>query len=146
MAETAVHQFPLRIYYEDTDAGGIVYYANYLRFAERARSEMLRAAGIESARLMAEDRVALAVRRCAVDYLKPARLDDEVVVETEVVKVGGASLDARQVVRRGGEALVRMELKLGCMSLDGGVARMPAELRRRLRDFVDGETTRAIQG
>ncbi len=133
------HQFALRVYYEDTDAGGIVYYANYLRYAERARSELLRELGVESSRLMDEDGVALTVRRCAVDYIKPAVLDDRLVVETKVQKVGGASLEALQTVRRDDEDLVRIDLKLGCMSLNGGAARMPAGLRDTLSAYINSD-------
>jgi len=132
MAETAPHRFDMHIYFEDTDAGGIVYYANYLRFAERARTEMLRGVGLESSSLMAENGIALAVRRCAMDFIKPARLDDRIVVETTLTKVGGASLEALQVICRDGEDLVRIDIKLGCMSLDGGAARIPAQVRDQL--------------
>ena len=76
MVADGVHVFPVRVYYEDTDAGGIVYYANYLKFAERARTELLRIAGITHSDLMAESGVAFAVRHCAADFIKPARLDD----------------------------------------------------------------------
>jgi len=130
-----VHVFPVRVYYEDTDAAGIVYYANYLRYAERARTEMLRSLGIESARMMADRGVAFAVKRCAVEFVKPAMLDDMLAVETRLLDVGGASVRADQRVRRDQTDLVRMELKLGCMSLDGGPVRLPAEIRDRLRDF-----------
>lgn len=135
MTDAAQHRFPVRVYFEDTDAGGIVYYANYLRFAERARTEMLRHLGIESAQLMAENGIALAVRRCVVDYFKPARLDDALEVVTRLLKIGGASIDAEQTVRRGNDDLVRLELKLGCMALDGRPARMPADVRDRLEEF-----------
>lgn len=135
MTEPGVHRYDVRVYFEDTDAGGIVYYANYLRYAERARTEMLREAGIESSELMARDGIALAVRRCNVDYLRPARLDDMLQVETRVLDVGGASLEAEQVVMRGGKELVRMELKLGCLGADGRPARMPGSVRDRLKEI-----------
>jgi len=141
MAETPHHRFALRVYYEDTDAGGIVYYANYLRYAERARSELLRELGVESSALMARDGVALAVRRCAVDYILPAVLDDQLIVETQVCRVGGASLEAVQTVRRNAEDLVRIDLKLGCMSLNGGAARMPTGLRDTLAAYMNSNTT-----
>ena len=131
-----LHRFPLRIYYEDTDAGGIVYYANYLRYAERARTEMLRELGVESSRLMRDSNVALAVRWCVVEYLRPAILDDHLVVETSLLRVGGATLEAIQTVRRQDFDLVRIDLKLGCMSLDGGAARLPAALRETLISLV----------
>ncbi len=130
-----VHVFPVRVYYEDTDAAGIVYYANYLRYAERARTELLRDLGIENAQLMEKLNLAFAVRRCSVEFVKPARLDDMLAVETRLIGIGGASLTADQRVRRDKAELVRMELKLACMSGDGRPARIPADLRRRLEAF-----------
>lgn len=134
------HIFAVRVYYEDTDAGGVVYYANYLRFAERARTEMLRELGIESSRMMAEDGVAFAVRRCAVDYLSPARLDDRLEVHSRLLALGGASLEAEQrIVRMGdGADVARLVLTLACLKTAGGAgagraSRIPAEVRRRLR-------------
>lgn len=134
-----VHTFPVRVYFEDTDAGGVVFYANYLRYAERARTEMLRALGIESGKLMAKDGLAFAVRHCSVDFIKPARLDDLLRVETRFTEVKGASLVADQRVRRDDDDLVRMELKLACMSLDGRPARLPKALRSRLEDLRAAE-------
>jgi len=127
---TAVHRLPIRVYYEDTDAAGLVYYANYLRYAERARTEMLRDFGIGSSDLMASEGLALVVSRCSTDYIKAARLDDVLNVETRILRVGGASLDLEQVVCRGEDVLVRMELKIGCFDLKtGGAARLPKHLR-----------------
>jgi len=133
-----VHQMAIRVYYEDTDSGGIVYYANYLRYAERARTELLRTLGVESSALMNDDGVALAVRRCLIDYLKPALLDDALVVETEILKVGGASLEARQTVLRGNEQLVSMDIKLGCLDLNSGRPRaMPGSVRTKLLEYFE---------
>lgn len=133
---TKAHVFPFRIYYEDTDSGGIVYYANYLRYAERGRSELFRTLGIESSRLMDEDGVALAVRQCAVDFLKPARLDDALEVHTRITKVGGASVGGEQIIRRGGEDLVSMRIKLACLGMkDGKPARLPERLRAALDTY-----------
>ena len=130
--ENGVHVLPVRVYFEDTDAGGIVYYANYLRFAERGRSEMLRHLGIESGRMVDGLGLAFAVRRCAMDFVKPAKLDDLLTVETRLLEVGGASLSVDQRVRRGATDLVRMELKLACISLNGRPARLPGDIRKRL--------------
>ncbi|MFN0043050.1 MAG: tol-pal system-associated acyl-CoA thioesterase [Alphaproteobacteria bacterium] len=126
------HVFALRVYYEDTDAGGVVYYANYLRFAERARTELLRAYGADHASLAAESAVAFAVRSVAVDYLAPARLDDALEVHTRVRHVGGATLDAEQNVLRGREVLTRLNVRLACLGRDGKPRRLPAGLRRSL--------------
>mgnify|MGYP006443997429 FL=1 len=133
------HVYPLRVYYEDTDAAGIVYYANYLRYAERARTEMMRAMGFSSSAIMAHDGIALGVRRCNVDYRRPAKLDDELRVETCVEKVGGASVDLCQIVRRDAETLVVMDVKLGCMALDGGAARLPAAVRQAFEEHTVDE-------
>ena len=133
-----VHQQSIRIYYEDTDAGGIVYYANYLKFVERARTEMLRLLGIESSDLMNEHGVAFAVKRCLVDYHMPAKLDDALVVETEVVRVGGASLELRQIVKRDSDQLVTVDVKLACLDLGSGKAKaMPSQVRIRLNEYFD---------
>lgn len=128
-ARAGAHVFPLRVYFEDTDAGGIVYYANYLKFAERARTEMLRAAGIESGRMMAEQGIGFVVRRCVADYKKPARLDDRLDVETRVAEISGASLTLEQRVRRDGAVLVALEIMLVCMDGAGRPQRMPRSVR-----------------
>ena len=126
---------PVRVYYEDTDAGGVVYYANYLKFAERARTEMLRLLGIENSILQERHGVAFVVRHIEVEYLKPARLDDLLDVYLELIRVGGASLEGAQAIRRDNEDLVRMTVRLGCMKLSGGPGRLPADIRERLQAF-----------
>lgn len=133
------HVFPLRVYYEDTDAEGVVYYANYLKFAERARTELLRDLGFEHHALMNDDGVAFFVRRCTADFRKSARLDDALEVVSEIEKIGGASLDARQAVRRDGEELVLLEIRLACLDGNGHAARMPASLRHALEEFRTGK-------
>ena len=133
--------YSLRVYYEDTDAAGIVYYANYLRFAERARTELLRDLGIENAQLMEQQNLAFAVKRCSMDFVKPAKLDDILAVETRLIDIGGASLTADQRVRRDQTVLVNMELKLACMANNGRPARLPVDIRRRHEDFgIDKQT------
>ncbi|MFI4989183.1 MAG: tol-pal system-associated acyl-CoA thioesterase [Alphaproteobacteria bacterium] len=127
-----VHVFPVRVYYEDTDAAGIVYHANYLRFAERARTEMMRAHGIESSRLSQDEGLNFAVARCTVDFLKPARLDDALDVATRVVEVGRASLTAEQRVERSGVALARIVLRLAVLDRTGRAVRLPPTIRNTL--------------
>jgi acyl-CoA thioester hydrolase len=122
------HVFPLRVYYEDTDAGGIVYYANYLRFAERARTEYLRSVGTDHQTLAAEDGIAFTVRQCSVDYMQPAYLDDVLTVHTRFLKVGGASLRAEQIVKRDTDDLARLLIRLACVGNDGKPKRMPKSL------------------
>jgi acyl-CoA thioester hydrolase len=137
MSEAAHHDLAVRVYYEDTDAAGIVYYANYLRYAERARTEMMREIGFKSSDIMAEEGIALGVRHCTLDYKRPARLDDELRVSTRVGKIGGASIELCQVVWRGDEELVSMNVKLGCMTLDGRAARLPAEVRHAFQQQIE---------
>lgn len=131
------HVFPLRVYYEDTDAGGIVYYANYLKYAERARTDLLRLGGVEQSQLTHEHRIALAVRRCTVDYLAPARLDDLLEVRSRLTRLGGASVSARQEISRDGQALARLDVKVGCMKLEGGPARLPSGVLAALEPFCE---------
>lgn len=123
------HLFACRVYYEDTDAAGIVYYANYLRYAERARTEMLRAGGLDHVRLFAETGITLAVRRCVADYLAPARLDDLLSVESRITVLRGATLELEQVVRRDSADLVRLTVTLVALMASGRPARIPARLR-----------------
>ena len=135
LATLPAHRHALRVYYEDTDAGGIVYYANYLKFAERARTEMMRRAGVPHAEMVSRDGVMFAVRRCEVDYLRPARLDDLIEIETRLTEVGGASIEAEQVVWHGQDTLVRAEVKLGCIDRNGRPVRLPEEMRAALARY-----------
>jgi acyl-CoA thioester hydrolase len=114
---------PLRIYYEDTDAGGVVYYANYLKFFERCRTEWLRAVGHQQADLLRDPGIAFVVRSASIDYLKPARLDDQLVVGLEVERLSHAQIFFRQYVRRAdeqtggdGEDLVRAKIHIVCVN------------------------------
>ncbi|MDA0997718.1 MAG: tol-pal system-associated acyl-CoA thioesterase [Proteobacteria bacterium] len=128
----APHIHQVRVYFEDTDAGGIVYYANYLRFAERARSEMLRTAGIESSSLLADQGAALAVKNCSAEYHRPARLDDLLDIHTRVAEIGGATITLSQDVRRGDELLVSMMVRLACIGIETGAPRrLPEGLRHK---------------
>ncbi|RIA01457.1 tol-pal system-associated acyl-CoA thioesterase [Cereibacter sphaeroides] len=126
------HRFALRVYYEDTDLAGIVYYANYLKFIERARSEWVRGLGVDQARLRAESGIVFAVRRIEADYLRPAVFDDLLEVETRLVETGGARILLDQEVRRGEERLFAARVVLVCLGADGRAARLPAEVRQKL--------------
>jgi acyl-CoA thioester hydrolase len=128
--------FPLRVYYEDTDAGGIVYYANYLRFIERARTEALLALGFSQIELRDRLGVLFAVRAVAIDYLAPARLEDQLVVTTEVAALGGSRIEMRQEVRRDGAALAKCRVTLVCIDADARPARIPAEVRAALATLL----------
>lgn len=126
------HHFTLRVYYEDTDLAGIVYYANYLKFIERARTEWVREIGIDQTELKQNDGIVFAVKRVEADYVSPAKFDDELIVETTLVKSTGARLVLSQNVLRGGSILFASEVTLVALSESGAPARLPADVRRRL--------------
>jgi acyl-CoA thioester hydrolase len=129
-SEHAPHIHPIRVYFEDTDAGGMVYYANYLKFAERARTEMLREAGISHADMVAQDGLMLVVRRCTAEFHRSARLDDALEIETRVSGLTGASILLDQVVRRGSETLVEITVTIACVTKEGRPTRLPERLRQ----------------
>ncbi|MXU65312.1 tol-pal system-associated acyl-CoA thioesterase [Oceanomicrobium pacificus] len=128
------HTHDLRVYYEDTDMAGIVYYANYLRFLERGRSELVRDAGLDQLAMRDDLGIVFAVRRVEVDYLRPARFDDVLTVHTETSELGAASLTMSQRITRGAEEILRAEVRVAVMSLGGKPVRLPAEIRQRLQN------------
>lgn len=140
MIGDGVHRLPVRVYYEDTDAGGIVYHANHLKFAERARTEMLRCLGLDHSTLRERFGLTFAVRRCAADFLAPARLDDRLEVETRVVRLGGASLDLIQDILHEARLLVRLELRLALLDARLRATRLPRELAALLRPICNSAT------
>jgi acyl-CoA thioester hydrolase len=136
--EAGIHRFRLRVYYEDTDAGGVVYHAAYLRFAERARTEMLRCLDLDHGSLRARFGLIFTVRRCVVDYRAAARLDDLLEVATSLERLGGASLDLCQRITRDHQLLTSMELRLALLGAELRPARLPPELVDRLRGLASG--------
>ncbi len=120
------YRLKLRVYYEDTDAGGIVYHARYLAFAERARSEALREAGVPHSELVADHGLFFVVRRAEMDYLRPVGLDEEIVVVTGPWAVGAASVEVRQRFEVAGHRVAALLIKLACVrQADGRPARIP---------------------
>ncbi len=130
------HTFDLRVYYEDTDLAGIVYYANYLKFIERGRSEMIRAAGVNQVELRNRGLV-FAVRHLAADYLLPAHYDDLLQVHSRVTGVTGARISLHQAVWRGEQTLFAASVTLVCLSLAGAATRIPADIRQKLGDLQE---------
>ena len=126
------HSMPMRVYYEDTDAAGIVYYANYLKFAERGRTEMMRDLGLAHSAIAEETGIVFTVRRCSADYRAAARLDDALTVETRVAAIGAATLSLDQQIRRDGETIVALNVLVACVGRDGRPRRVPASLRAAL--------------
>lgn len=126
------HRFTTRVYYEDTDLAGIVYYANYLKFIERARTEWVASLGVDQMALKAREGIVFAVRRVEADFLRPARFGDDLVVETVLHSLGGARIVLEQSVLLGDERLFAATVTLVCLTEDGHAARLPADLRARL--------------
>jgi acyl-CoA thioester hydrolase len=121
-----VHHFPVRVYYEDTDFSGNVYHANYLKYCERARSGYLRDVGVDQNKMFA-DGVAFVVRRMDCQFLRPAKFDDELVVETRLVEMSGARFELAQVVQRGEDVLFSATVIVALIDKQGRPKRMPAE-------------------
>ena len=128
------HRFALRVYYEDTDFSGVVYHANYLRFLERGRTELLRARSIDQGALFdAAEPLGFAVTAMEIAFRRPARMDDALVVETVTEAIGGASLTLRQRLLRDGDLLVEAVVRIAVLSR-GRPARLPKDLAAKLRD------------
>jgi acyl-CoA thioester hydrolase len=139
--EGGVHRYGLRVYFEDTDAGGVVYHANYLRFAERARTEALRAMGLPHSEMMLQHGMIFVVRHAELDYQRPARLDDWLTIETTTVSVGGASVKLRQRLYRGEERIAVVDLTLVSLRVQTGRAeRIPAAWRVGLTAMAGAST------
>lgn len=133
-----MHVLPVRVYYEDTDFSGAVYHANYLKFCERARSDALRLLGIHHREL--QGKLGFAVRRIACDYLKPAAIDDMLLVETRFVEIGGARLEIDQRVRRDGETIFTAKVTVAVVDSHGRPRRIPDDMRRAMVMLKDRQT------
>ena len=127
-----MHRLTIRVYYEDTDLAGVVYYANYLRFIERGRSEALRDIGIDQVAMKRDLGLVFVVRRLTVDYLAPAVFDDMLEVRTRVTRLRGASVEMSQEVWRGAACLNRAAVTIACMDGAGRPQRLPEDARGRL--------------
>lgn len=126
--------WPVRIYYEDTDAGGVVYYANYLKFFERARTEWLRSVGLNQDKLAQEEGLIFVVRRALLDFARPARLDDLLEVSVEPMKVARVYVDLAQEARCRNQVLARAEIRVACLrQRDFTPAAIPQDLRESIR-------------
>ena len=126
VVENGVHRFPVRVYFEDTDLSGIVYHANYLRFMERARSDLLRVVGIDQRGAFESGEGVYAVADVQLKYLRPAKLDDDLLVETCCLALGGASVSMGQRIFRGDELLVNAQVRAGFLTPGGRPRRQPA--------------------
>jgi acyl-CoA thioester hydrolase len=130
-----VFELPIRVYFQDTDAGGVVYHASYVNFLERSRTEWLREHGHSNAGLMRELGVVFVVRSITLDYLKPALLDDMLSVSTQLKEIGRSRVTLRQSVMRGGEQLVEAEVHLVCVAVDSfKPVSVPEPLRQQWKE------------
>ena len=125
--------WPVRVYYEDTDTGGVVYYANYLKFFERARTEWLRNFGLNQDKLALEEGLIFVVRRALLDFVRPARLDDMLEVTVEPLKLAHVYVDLAQEARRGTQVLARAEVRVACLNRQNF---KPVAMPRSLRDVL----------
>lgn len=131
------HRLPMRVYYEDTDFTGIVYHANYVRYFERARSDYLRVAGVHHNELLEGDSpIAFAVNRMEIDFRRPARIDDALLVRTTFDSMRGPRIFIAQTIERAGETLVEAKVEVCCISLTGRPRKPPALLLERLKPFL----------
>jgi acyl-CoA thioester hydrolase len=140
--EGAIHYLPLRIYYEDTDASGLVYHANYLRYMERARSDVTRLLGFDQKEMLSHsehERLFFAVRAIEIDYLKPARLDDAVMMETRHTAISAVQGRVRQRLWRGQDLLIDARVHAAFLGGDGRPRRMPAPMREAFEALVVGD-------
>jgi acyl-CoA thioester hydrolase len=142
LIEGRVHHLPVRIYYEDTDFTGLVYHANYLRYCERGRSDFLRLIGVHHSLMLAgPEPLGFAVSRLALEFAKPARIDDALVVRSTFDAFKGPRMFISQRIERGGDLLVRAEVQVCCISLTGRPRRPPAVLLDRLKPFLEGSAS-----
>lgn len=125
MNRVAPETLTLRVYYEDTDAGGIVYHAAYLRFAERGRTEFVRKLGIDQQQLRAETGSGFVVTSLTIDYLKPAFLDDNLTITTEIDRIRPASVNFKQTVARESQIIAHLKVRVACLDGDGRLTRLP---------------------
>lgn len=131
-----LHQFDLRVYYEDTDAGGIVYHANYLKFAERARTEFLHQLGLSNSQMLKQD-IAFVVSKIEIDYKKPAMLEEILSVETSIEKMGAATFVLRQNVMRQRELIAGLKVCVAVVSMSQKrPVRLPPELKEKFEAFI----------
>ena len=127
-----LHRLQVRVYWEDTDAGGVVYHANYLRFVERARTEMLRSIGTDQSVMLADHGTLFVIRRVEIDYLRPASLDDSLTVETWLTDLRSASMHFAHEIVRNDELLTRLVVQVACVDRGGRIARIPPQVRQAL--------------
>ena len=127
---TKIYEYKFKIYYEDTDSGGVVYYANYLKFIERARSEIIKSLGFSNTNLREKFNLFFIVKYCNINYKKPAKLEDELIVFTSVVSLSKTSLVMKQDVKRHDDLVAEAEVCLVAVDMKGKPTKIPEELKK----------------
>lgn len=134
--DTKKHHFDVRVYFEDTDVGGVVYHSNYLKYAERARTEFMRCLGIPHSTMIDETGAMFAVQSCKIQFLKPAVLDDWLKIETSVIEVTGARAILIQEIFRGEKMITRLHVALACIKKAGQPTRLPQKVFNLFKAFL----------
>ncbi len=127
---TKIYEYKFKIYYEDTDSGGVVYYANYLKFIERARSEIIKSLGFSNTNLREKFNLFFIVKYCNINYKKPAKLEDELIVFTSVVSLSKTSLVMKQDIKRHDDLVAEAEICLVAVDMKGKPTKIPEELKK----------------
>ena len=131
-----MHEVSYRVYYEDTDSGGVVYYANYLKFAERARTELLRSININQSSLVETDNILFVVSHVEMDLIKSAKLDDLLSITTKVEKISGASIQMCQSITRDELTLCNIKVKIACVDKNISPVRLPKEIKEKFKNLI----------
>jgi len=137
--DKGAHIFPFRVYYEDTDVGGVVYYANYLKFMERARSEMISMLGLDQAKMLHynnADDVSFVVRHIEVDFMSPARFDDCLIVVTTILKLGGASIIMKQDIMKDDKCLIKAIVKIAVIGENSRPKKLPLTIKNKFKECI----------
>lgn len=137
---TKIHQSSYRVYYEDTDAGGIMYHGNFINFCERGRSDLLRELNLPSSQVGEKLKIGFVVRHLDADYLKMVKLDDLLTVETSVISMKNSSFLMKQVINCQNSTVFSMDVTLVCIDLKGKPTRIPEELRNKFNDYLLEQT------
>ncbi len=132
----ATQMVSYRVYYEDTDAAGIVYHANYLKFAERARTEWLRVLGFEQSRLMLEEKVLFPVYHLEINFFSSAKLDDLLALETQILEIKNVSMKLRQIIKCENKKLASLDVWIACVNLEKKPTRWPKQLHKILKESL----------
>ena len=129
-----IHTFKLKVYYEDTDSGGVVYYANYLRFLERARTEFITKEGFTNRKLKNENNILLVVKSCNIEFIKPSFLEDELIIQTSIEKLSKIQIFLHQKIFRNEEIIISADVRIVSINSKGKVSKLPDKFYKNLKN------------